>query len=65
MQIVVDPIADITPTRITTESGRTEAFDGVIFATGFQASSFLMPMEIVERGGVELHDHWAAPPVPT
>jgi 4-hydroxyacetophenone monooxygenase len=59
VQIVVDPIAEITPTGITTESGRAEAFDVVIFATGFQASAFLMPMEIVGRGGVELHDHWA------
>ena len=59
VEIVVDPIAEITPTGINTEGGRTEAFDVIVFATGFHASSFLMPMEIIGRGGVELHDHWA------
>ena len=56
---MVDPIAEIRPTGITTEGGRTEEFDVIIFATGFQASEFLMPMEVVGRDGVELHDHWA------
>jgi 4-hydroxyacetophenone monooxygenase len=59
VEVLVDPIAEITPSGITTESGRTEAFDVIIFATGFQASSFLMPMAVYGRGGVELHDHWA------
>ncbi len=59
VQLTVDPIAEITPTGIACESGRTEAFDVIIFATGFQASEFLMPMEVVGRHGVELHDHWA------
>lgn len=59
VRIEVDPIASITPTGISTVSGHTEAFDVIIYATGFQASAFLMPMAVYGLGGVELHDHWA------
>lgn len=59
VRIEVDPIASITPTGISTAGGRTEAFDVIIYATGFQASAFLMPMAVYGLGGVELHDHWA------
>jgi 4-hydroxyacetophenone monooxygenase len=59
VHIEVDPIASITPTGITTVGGRAESFDVIIYATGFQASAFLMPMAVYGLGGVELHDHWA------
>jgi len=59
VEVVVDPIARITPSGIETAGGRSEAFDVIIYATGFQASSFLMPMAVYGRGGIELHDHWA------
>ena len=59
VRIEVDPIASITPTGISTAGGHTEAFDVIIYATGFQASAFLMPMAVYGLGGVELHDHWA------
>jgi len=59
VHIVTDPIAEITATGITTQSGEHEPFDVIIYSTGFQASEFLMPMRVVGRDGVELHDHWA------
>ncbi len=59
VQVVVDPIAAITPTGITTTGGRDEAFDIIVYATGFQASAFLMPMAVYGRDGTELHDQWA------
>jgi 4-hydroxyacetophenone monooxygenase len=58
VHVVTDPIEAITPAGIRTEGGLEEAFDFIIFATGFQASEFLMPMRVVGRDGVELHDHW-------
>ena len=30
----------------------------LIYGTGFQASRFLMPMKVVGRGGVDLHERW-------
>ncbi len=59
VRIVVDPIASMSPTGITTAGGSHEPLDVVIYATGFQASAFLMPMAVYGLGGVELHDHWA------
>lgn len=59
VRVVIDPIAAITPTGITTKNGRDEAFDVIVYATGFQASNFLMPMDVFGRDGVELHDRWA------
>ena len=32
--------------------------DVLIYGTGFTASDFLMPMRIVGRDGIELHDKW-------
>ena len=34
----------------------------LVYATGFCASSFLHPMKIFGRGGVELHEQWAGEP---
>ena len=53
VHVTTDPIEAITPTGISTTSGAEEAFDVIIFA-----SNFLMPMRVVGRDGVELHDHW-------
>jgi 4-hydroxyacetophenone monooxygenase len=30
----------------------------IIYATGFQASRFLTPMNVTGRGGVDLHERW-------
>ena len=59
VRVVVDPVASVTPTGITTKNGQAEAFDVIVYATGFQASNFLMPMDVFGRDGVELHDRWA------
>jgi 4-hydroxyacetophenone monooxygenase len=62
VELNVDPIAAITPTGLRTESGAEHEFDVLIYATGFQASSFLHPMKIYGKGGVELHEQWADEP---
>ncbi|NLT26117.1 MAG: NAD(P)/FAD-dependent oxidoreductase [Microbacteriaceae bacterium] len=42
---------------ITGDGERIEV-DAVIYATGFRPSDYLDPIEIVGRGGVEIHDYW-------
>jgi 4-hydroxyacetophenone monooxygenase len=62
VNIVTDPIAEITATGVRTESGQSVDADVLIFGTGFQASNFLAPMEIVGRDGIELHQQWQGEP---
>jgi 4-hydroxyacetophenone monooxygenase len=57
--LVTDGIAEITPEGVRTQDGTLHEVDVIIYGTGFQASDFLMPMKVVGRGGVELHDRWA------
>jgi 4-hydroxyacetophenone monooxygenase len=51
-------IAAIEPNGVRTTDGVVHEVDVIIYGTGFQASDFLMPMEIVGRNGVSLHEHW-------
>lgn len=51
-------IERITPSGVVTTDGIEHEVDVLLFGTGFQASEFLMPMKVVGRGGIELHDHW-------
>jgi 4-hydroxyacetophenone monooxygenase len=56
--LVTEGIAEITPDGILTRDGELHEADVLIYGTGFQASDFLMPMKVVGRGGVELHERW-------
>ena len=58
VHLVTDPIAEITADGVRTADGASHAVDVLIYGTGFQASDFLMPMKVVGRGGVELHERW-------
>ncbi len=51
-------IERITPAGVVTNDGVEHEFDVLLFGTGFKASEFLVPMKVVGRGGIELHDHW-------
>jgi 4-hydroxyacetophenone monooxygenase len=61
VQLVTEPIERITEAGIVA-GGELREVDVIVYATGFEASRFLTPLEIVGRGGVELHDHWAGDP---
>lgn len=61
VRMVVDPIEAITPNGIDTENESHE-FDVLIYGTGFHASRFLWPMEIVGTEGATLADHWQGDP---
>jgi 4-hydroxyacetophenone monooxygenase len=51
-------IEKIVPEGVVTVDGELHEFDVLLYGTGFQPSKFLMPMKIVGRGGVELHERW-------
>lgn len=59
VELVSSGIREITERGLVDESGRAHEFDVLIFATGFRASDFLVPMKIRGLGGVDLHEHWA------
>ncbi len=51
-------ISHITPAGVVTADGTEHEFDVIIYATGFAASEFLMPMKVTGRDGVDLREQW-------
>lgn len=62
VQLVTDPIEEITTEGVLTVGGEKHEVDVIIYATGFSASRFLAPMKITGRNGVDLHEHWDGEP---
>lgn len=58
VELVTEPVSRVIRTGIDTDDGRHRSVDTIIYGTGFLATEFLRPMEIVGRGGVRLHDVW-------
>jgi 4-hydroxyacetophenone monooxygenase len=58
VHLVTDQIAEVTANGVRTADGTLHEADVIIYGTGFKASDFLMPMKVVGRGGVDLHEHW-------
>ena len=57
VELVTEGIARIVPNGVETSDGRVREVDTIIYATGFQATRFLAPMEIRGPGGL-LSDVW-------
>jgi 4-hydroxyacetophenone monooxygenase len=51
-------IEKIAPGGVVTADGRLHPLDVLIYGTGFQASNFLAPIEIIGRDGRNLHRCW-------
>jgi len=49
----------ITRDGVVTRDGVERKVDAIVFATGFEATRFLAPMEITGRGGLDLNEAWA------
>ncbi len=60
VSVVTSAIERVSPEGIVTADGATHAADAIIYATGFDTTSFLAPMQIVGRDGVELAHAWRA-----
>ncbi|MFD8248244.1 flavin-containing monooxygenase [Nocardia sp. NPDC059691] len=58
VELITDPIARITRDGLRTADGAHHAADVIIYATGFRAPEFLVPITVRGRGGVLLHDQW-------
>jgi 4-hydroxyacetophenone monooxygenase len=58
VELVTDPLTEITETGAVTADGTAREFDVIIYGTGFHASRFLYPMKIKGRGGADLHETW-------
>lgn len=59
VELVTEPITEITPTGIRTGDGKIRDVDAIIWATGFATNDFMFPMEIAGRDGVSLREVWA------
>lgn len=59
VDLVSAPIERIEPGGVRTTDGRRHELDTLVLATGFAASSFPAPMNVIGRNGVELRDHWS------
>jgi 4-hydroxyacetophenone monooxygenase len=58
VELVTEPIREITPNGVVTDDGIEHAVDVIIYGTGFQASKFLVPMSVTGRDGVDIHEQW-------
>ncbi|HEX4107281.1 MAG TPA: NAD(P)/FAD-dependent oxidoreductase [Solirubrobacteraceae bacterium] len=57
--LVTDPVERVTAAGVQTADGVVHPADVLVLATGFHASRFLWPMEVLGRGGRSLHEDWA------
>jgi 4-hydroxyacetophenone monooxygenase len=57
--LVTDRIARINARGVETADGAQHDVDVIVYATGFNASDYLMPMKITGRDGRDLHEEWA------
>ena len=62
VDLVTDPISEITSSGVALVEGATIDADVIICATGFQADHFLWPMDITGRNGVSLTEYWGSNP---
>jgi cation diffusion facilitator CzcD-associated flavoprotein CzcO len=62
VELVTEPISRLTSGAVVTADGVQREVDAVIYATGFRAIDFMLPMEVVGRGGCRLGEAWAGAP---
>jgi cation diffusion facilitator CzcD-associated flavoprotein CzcO len=58
VELVTDPIDEITPTGLRTRDGALREVDAIILATGFDVGITRAPFPIVGRGGQSLDEAW-------
>ena len=61
VSVVTESIERITPNGIITSLGE-EPVDAIVYATGFESTKLLAPMEILGRDGISLNDSWGRRP---
>ncbi len=58
VEVTGAPIERVNDDSVSTADGVRRPTDVVIYATGFQSTQFLAPIEIAGRRGIRLHDAW-------
>ncbi len=59
VELITTGIREITRSGIVTDDGVEHEIDVLIYGTGFHASKFLTPMQVLGRHGTDLHEQWA------
>ncbi|HZV21968.1 MAG TPA: NAD(P)/FAD-dependent oxidoreductase [Hyphomicrobiales bacterium] len=62
VELITDPIEEITETGIKTAGGRERDVDAIIFGTGFNVAGIVPPGMIFGRGGIDLAGAWGTSP---
>jgi cation diffusion facilitator CzcD-associated flavoprotein CzcO len=58
VELVTEPIAEVTPGGIVTGDGAARPADCIIWATGFHATELVVPMQVRGAEGRELQEAW-------
>ena len=62
VELITDPIAEITPAGVLLEDGSERPADVLVLATGFKTHGFVAPMEVTGSGGRTLAEEWQQVP---
>jgi cation diffusion facilitator CzcD-associated flavoprotein CzcO len=62
VELITDPIAEVTAGGIRTHDGSERPADALVLATGFKTHGFVAPMHIVGANGRTLAEEWAQVP---
>lgn len=58
VDLVTEPIAEITPTGVVTADRAEHPADTIIWGTGFDSQAFVAPMQVTGAGGQTLDEAW-------
>jgi cation diffusion facilitator CzcD-associated flavoprotein CzcO len=58
VELVTEPIQSVTRDGLITADGSERGAEAIVFATGFETSHFLAPVDFVGRAGVRLREEW-------
>jgi cation diffusion facilitator CzcD-associated flavoprotein CzcO len=62
VELVTEPIVEITPRGVRTADGREHEVDIIVFATGFDTTRYLTAISVTGRDGQTLDAAWAEDP---
>jgi cation diffusion facilitator CzcD-associated flavoprotein CzcO len=62
VELVTDPITEITRNGIRSADGREHVVDVIVFATGFDTTRYLTAISVTGRDGLTLDEAWADDP---
>lgn len=62
VELVRAGVDHLEPGAVIDSDGGRHRADAVVWATGFRANDFLVPLEVVGRGSRDLHEEWGSRP---